>query len=248
MGGYAPLLPLHVTNIIFCWQPDCLFIELDLKRIAAAFRGGRPIAGLKIALWDSEGNPRIGVTAPRPEPNPIIKWLLARETSQMFAGQGFLAGEEFITSVEEAAKLDAVVVLGDRDFGKSMGRLAEASSKTDIHKFLEADKAMAQLLKKEIPDIERWEVGSKTPSKEEIKDLIEGMKTKEKVDKLMQIFREYAPEVYVALVKERDEYMSKGLDALLIPQTTVAVVGMAHVTGVTKNLEAMGWQHVPHLC
>jgi pheromone shutdown protein TraB len=165
----------------------------------------------------------------------------------MIGGQGFVSGEEFVTSVEEAAKINSVVVLGDRDFGLSMQRLAEASSKTDVRKVLEADKVMAAMMKEEIPWIDQWD-GSKRPTNEDVQGVIEELKTKAIVDKMMNIFKEYAPAMYVAMVEERDTCMSVRLDGLTSFPTTVAVMGLAHVNGVTNNLEAIGWRRVPKQC
>jgi pheromone shutdown protein TraB len=222
-----------------------LFIELDWQRIDKAFRNGRPMEGLRVALWDAQGNLHLGVTAaPIPEPNPIARWLAEKGATRMLTRKAFGAGEEFVTSVQEAANIDTVVVLGDRDFGISVRRLAEASTQTDMLKVLEADKVMTEMMKQEIPALNQW--GKyKRPSKEDIEDFVESMKKQEMVDKMMGIFRIYAPAMYTAMVGERDEYMARGLHALEPFQTTVAVMGLAHVTGVTKNLESMGWQRMP---
>ena len=213
-------------------------MELDWQRIDKAFRGGRAIPGLQVAIWDNKGNLHVGVTAPTRQPNPIIKWLMGKGYNQIFAGQGFTAGEEFVSSVEEAAKIDAVVVLGDRDFGVSMMRLSEASKRTDVRKLLEADKVMGQMMKEKVPNIDKWGISNR-PSREDVEDFIEGVKSKEIVDELMGIFRKYAPEVYTAMVKERDEYMAKGINALALSKTTVAVMELAHVNGVARNLSSM---------
>jgi pheromone shutdown protein TraB len=213
-----------------------------LKRVERAFRGGRPIPGLRLAFWDADGNLRVGITASRPEPNPFLSWL-EQGVYQLAQQEGFLAGEEFINSVQEASNIGAVVVLGDRDFGVSMRRLAMAYKNTDIRNIIEADRVMTEMMKEQMPEMRQWGK-SKKPSKEDVRALIETLKTKEFVDRLMATFRSFAPEVHTTMVKERDEYMSIGLDDLSPFQTVVAVMGLAHVNGVTRNLEAMGWRRI----
>jgi pheromone shutdown protein TraB len=178
-----------------------------------------------------------------PEPSPFVSWL-EQGITQLVQREGFLAGEEMIRSVQEAFDIGATVVLGDRDFDISMRRLADASKKTDTRMIVEADRVMTEIMKNEMPEIGRWGT-SKNPSKDDVRGFIETLKTKEMVDKLMDTFRSFAPEIYTAMVKERDEYMTIGLAGVspLFP-TVVAVVGLAHVDGVTRNLETLGWRRI----
>ena len=57
-----------------------------------------------------------------------------------------------------------------------------------------------------------------------------------------------APEIYQALVAERDAYMANGLDKLNAFPVIVAVMGIAHVDGVETYLKARGWTPVKLKC
>jgi pheromone shutdown protein TraB len=178
-----------------------------------------------------------------PTPSPFVSWL-EQGITQLVQREGFLAGEEMITSVQEAFDTGATVVLGDRDFDVSMRRLADASRITDTRMIVEADRVMTEMMKNEMPEIAQWGRSIK-PSKDDVRVFIETLKTKEMVDKLMATFQSFAPEIYNAMVKERDEYMTIGLASVssLFP-TVVAVVGLAHVDGVTRNLKTLGWRRI----
>jgi pheromone shutdown protein TraB len=76
----------------------------------------------------------------------------------------------------------------------------------------------------------------------EFSDFVEVMKSKENVRKIMGELQRLAPAIYEALVGERDAYMAAGLNGLNEIETIVAVVGIAHVDGIERNLKMNGWQ------
>ena len=82
-------------------------------------------------------------------------------------------------------------------------------------------------------------------TKEQFATFIETAKAKENL--LMGNLKAVAPEIYGAMIGERDAYMAAGLDNLKF-DSTVAVMGIAHVDGVEKNLQANGWVVVPAAC
>ena len=76
-----------------------------------------------------------------------------------------------------------------------------------------------------------------------------------------------APELYQALVGERDVYMARGINAkrclaLVLPPSSVsgvvhnanlenlvAVIGLGHIHGVGNELKALGWKKfIPEQC
>ena len=90
-------------------------------------------------------------------------------------------------------------------------------------------------------------------SKEEFSVFVETMKTKDNVKKIMSALRKTAPEIYEAMVAERDRYMGRGLDELATTlntkvDSTVAVVGVAHVDGIETYLANMGWKELKYPC
>eukprot|EP00970_Alexandrium_tamarense_P020115 scaffold14864_cov407-Alexandrium_tamarense.AAC.2 len=69
----------------------------------------------------------------------------------------------------------------------------------------------------------------------------------------MKALEKTAPEIYQAMVAERDVYMARGLDELSVNvngkvDNTVAVVGMAHVDGIERYLASQGWQALSYPC
>lgn len=74
------------------------------------------------------------------------------------------------------------------------------------------------------------------------------MKTREKVSKIMNELREQAPYMVNAMLDERDAYMAAGLDILDDKPVTCAVLGIAHLDGVERNLKAKGWKMANASC
>jgi len=89
---------------------------------------------------------------------------------------------------------------------------------------------------------------SKDMSKDEMSVFIEVVKTKENIKMLMAEFKNIAPELYNAIVSERDEFMADGLDRLKEFDTIVAIMGIAHVDGVEGRLKDRGWTEVSKQC
>jgi TraB/PrgY/gumN family len=155
---------------------------------------------------------------------------------------GFRPGEEFAIAIREGQTIGATVILGDRDVEITLQRLSEALRKTDWRVLLNADSELEANMKALLPE------NSKLPSdnqdeafREEMTTFVEAMKAKENVKLLMEQLSRLAPEVYQALVAERDIYMANGLDKLNAFPVIVAVMGMAHVDGVETYLKSTGW-------
>lgn len=161
---------------------------------------------------------------------------------------GFNAGEEFVVAVREGQKIGAAIVLGDRDVEVTLRRLTEALAQTDLKELMnpdsELEQSMAELLpgKPPSPDMGDEEF------RQEMSSYVETMKAKDNVRKIMKELKKAAPAIYAALVEERDIYMGQGLDSLNQFQTTVAVMGIAHMEGVEDTLQRLGWRQVPMKC
>ena len=174
--------------------------------------------------------------------------------------EGFKAGDEFVTSVREGLAIGSTIVLGDRDVEVTLKRLTQALTKTDIRKLLSPDSEVEKIMEGLLPQQMKDEM--KQPSSDSatmgvddatFNSFIETMKTKDNVKKIMGALKETAPEIYEAMVGERDRYMARGLDELGINvkngvsvETTVAVMGMAHVDGVEKYLTTNGWKDMSY--
>jgi hypothetical protein len=166
---------------------------------------------------------------------------------QKLESEGFSAGEEFIVAVREGLNVGSQIVLGDQDVEVTLRRLTEALSKTDMKKLLAADAEIEQNLKQLLPaDIQKSVNGSGEMTKEEFRYFVETIKAKENVKMLMANLKSVAPEVYQAMVGERDVYMANGLDRLNQFDSIVAVMGVAHVDGVERTLKERGWEEVKY--
>lgn len=179
--------------------------------------------------------------------------------------EGFKAGDEFATSVREGLAIGSTIVLGDRDVEVTLRRLTRALTKTDIRKLLSPDSDIERSMEGLLPEGMKKSLeqsgngggggnGSMTSgvdalvSKEDLNTFIETMKAKDNIKKIMSALRTTAPEIYEAMVAERDVYMGQGLDELDLNlagggsvESTVAVVGMAHVDGIERYLASKGW-------
>ena len=155
--------------------------------------------------------------------------------------------KKFVVAVREGLNVGSKIILGDRDVEVTLRRLTDALSQTDLKKLLSADsemeKSMEQLLPKNVVDSSSSEL-----TKDQFASYVETMKAKENVKLLMTNLKQSAPEIYRALVAERDEFMADGLDKLNQFQLIVAVMGIAHVDGVENVLRERGWTPVTIPC
>lgn len=168
---------------------------------------------------------------------------------------GFQAGEEFVVAIREGQKIGSDIVLGDRDVEVTLGRVAEGLARTDLNALLNPDSELEQSLKELVPSQvasagNNGEIGdlSDEEFRKEFSSFVETMKAKENVRKVMGQLQRIAPALYEALVSERDAYMAAGLNGLDELETIVAVMGVAHVDGVERNLEMNGWKAVAPRC
>jgi hypothetical protein len=173
---------------------------------------------------------------------------------------GFSAGEEFVNAIRQGQKIGAAIVLGDRDVEVTLRRLALALSQTDLGLLLSPDNDLEQSMRNLLPPESRTVVetgggggnvmGQLTDAefKEEFSTYVETLRTKENVRMIMNQLKRVAPALYQVMLAERDVYMAGGLDTLGQFQTIVAVMGMAHVDGVERNLKDMGWKSVTLKC
>jgi len=164
---------------------------------------------------------------------------------------GFNAGEEFVVAIREGQKINADIVLGDRDVEETLRRVAEALAKSDLNTLLKPDSELEKSLKELVPNnIAATADGdlSDAQFRQEFSDFVEVIKTKENVRKIMGELKRVAPAIHEALVGERDAYMAAGLNGLDEIETIVAVVGIAHVDGIEQNLSANGWKPANMSC
>jgi hypothetical protein len=167
--------------------------------------------------------------------------------------QGFKPGEEFVLAVQEGQKVGAAIILGDQDVELTLRRLVQALAETDINKLMDpnsdVNRSMQELLPTS-PDGAPAVSSDQTPavSKDEFSGFIETMKTRENVRQIMGQLKEVAPQLVNVMLTERDTYMAAGLNTLNQFHSIVAVMGIAHVDGVERNLQNEGWKQVTPRC
>ncbi|GMH65417.1 hypothetical protein TL16_g04192 [Triparma laevis f. inornata] len=221
-------------DLVRSLQPDTVFIELDAKRV----KGG------KFGETDNASSTGSSTTTKKPSFVSNLKSkILGKIIGSMYSklsSYGFSTGLEFTYAIQEGSKLGSKIVLGDRDVDVTLTRLSDAISSTDISTvdFTGLDSQLASDI--DIKDL----ADPKDLDKTQISDIIETMKQRDNVTKLMKELEREMPLVYNALVKERDEYMAKGINDLNESNVMVAVCGIAHLEGMERTLKEEGWSVV----
>jgi pheromone shutdown protein TraB len=204
------------------------------------------------------------VPAVRPEPKGLAAKALnfgAQGVGNAIKGmyknldqQGFKPGEEFVLAVQEGQKIGAAIILGDQDVELTLRRLVQALAETDINKLMDpnsdVNRSMQELLPTSPGGGPSAVSSDQTPtvSKDEFSGFIETMKTRENVRQIMGQLKEVAPQLVNVMLTERDTYMAAGLNTLNQFHSIVAVMGIAHVDGVERNLKNEGWKQVTPRC
>ena len=195
------------------------------------------------------------VTKPKTadKPNPMMRaasMAVGNSIKGMYKkldNAGFNAGEEFVVAIREGQANGSDIILGDRDVEVTLRRVAEALAQSDLNTLLKPDSELEQSLKELVPN----NMAASNPNngdlndaqfRQEFSEFVEIVKAKENVRKIMGELQRLAPAIYEALVGERDAYMAAGLNGLNELETIVAVVGIAHVDGIERNLEMNGWK------
>ena len=70
------------------------------------------------------------------------------------------------------------------------------------------------------------------------------LQQRDTVRTLTSTIRQELPPLYSALIAERDAYMGRALLSRTDMRSGVAVVGLAHVDGIERNLVSAGWETV----
>lgn len=150
---------------------------------------------------------------------------------------GLDSGQEFKAALEEAARLQLKVCLGDRDVNETMQRLRQALSKTPFHEVMHAPPPPAGLFADR--RINYHDLSSLAASVEELKNR-----------RQIRILREYmtgvVPHIMEAMVKERDVIMTEKILNECGIGRTVAVVGMAHMDGIEEEWRQRGGEVFLH--
>ena len=235
-----------------------------IERISETVGAGGSSLGMAFAGEATSQSQPTGAASPSANtsnmPNPMMRaasQVVGNSIKGMYKkldSAGFQAGEEFVVAIREGQKIGSDIVLGDRDVEVTLRRVTEGLARTDLKALMNPDSELEQSLKELVPS--KVSISSKDDFsdlsneefREEFSSFVETMKAKENVRKVMNQLEKIAPALYQALVSERDAYMAAGLNGLDELETIVAVVGVAHVDGIERNLSMNGWKAVLPIC
>eukprot|EP00871_Galdieria_phlegrea_P002777 jgi/Galph1/34/GphlegSOOS_G4838.1 len=132
---------------------------------------------------------------------------------------GFVPGLEFLTAVEEAEKIQAQVVYGDRHFKETMKRIGKELEGQRFSFF-------RQFLNVDAPELDKIFQNS-----DNLRESIDKLLDRQNVRILVQFMRKTVPPFAKVLLDERDLYLLRALKMQQGPQ----VVGVAHLEGIESQ-------------
>ena len=201
----------EVKDAIYEQQPDVVAIELDRGRYTK----------LKQQMMGIETDDTISVTQIIKE-NKVglffTSTLLGYFQSKIGEDVDVAPGSEMIGAIEASEDLEIPIALIDRDVNVTLQRALNKMGMMEKTKF-----AYGLLLS---------DFGFGDEEDVDIEDL----KDSEKIDELMEMFKDEAPSVHEVLVHERDAYLAGRI--MQLPQDKViAVVGAGHKPGIMQYLD-----------
>ena len=235
-----------VRNVIQQVKPNAVMVELDPSRAGKLMQRSKG-DGAPVVASDEQLGASSASNAPTYGIGKLAGRLLRgdmQEAGSQAVGvglsglykqmdqMGFQSGAEFVAAVEEADKLGATIVLGDRDARVTISRLRDALGEILSTGMLQTAGAPPQALLQAAG-------GSSEMTKENVQATIDVIKQREVVRELASYMRSELPPLYRALIGERDEYMANSIlkaESVGGAQSIVAVVGLAHVDGIERLL------------
>ena len=150
---------------------------------------------------------------------------------------GFVSGQEFLVAIEEGRRVGADLLLGDQNVQVTLRRLSDALSKSVLVKVREMESPTRSPAAKEL-EARGIKLGSN--DKAGLTVAVEALKERASVRALMGTLKSELPEVYKAMIEERDAYMSASLLGCK-SKVIVGVVGIGHLDGIERNLGREGF-------
>lgn len=200
-----------VRDVILAVQPEVVLLELCAERKSMLTAQDIKAPSLAEALAEYRAG-HVGIF------QALYGWFLGQAADQLEV----LPGEEFRVAVEEARKINAKVVLGDRPLQVTLARLWARLSAWDRVCLV------VQLLFQ----------GLKMPDKEELQQMLEEMKETDVMTAAIEDLARTMPAFKEVLISERDLFMTYMLRKLSYRATrVVAVVGAGHLAGIRESWE-----------
>jgi pheromone shutdown protein TraB len=245
---------LLVRQLIRTVRPDSVMIELDrprfdalmAKSVAPIFDSPSAQPPTASSAKDASGNPNIlsgiwndlrqpgslGERIKRTQSNTIGRGLSSLYKSM--EGLGFETGDEFRVATTEALSSGAQLVLGDQDVRTTLDSLRDALAKTDLRALFAPPSPELSKLQSEY-GLNAAQISGSSLSNADVAGMITMLKERENTRALVRTLRESTPELYGALIAQRDVHMANSLRGAK-GKVVVAVVGMAHLDGIGRAL------------
>lgn len=230
-----------VRELIRSVHPSSVVIELDRARFDSMIaapppeKKDKPDSDILRGLWTdltSPGSP--GERIARAQSNAI-----GRSLSQLYEsmeGLGFESGDEFRVATYEALDSGAQLVLGDQDVRTTLDALRDALRKTDLRALINSPTVQLADGSQFGGKAEGGGNGSGGLDKASVGAMIDAIKERQNTRAIVASLKESTPELYGALIAQRDAFMARSLLERATGSTIVAVVGMAHLDGIGANL------------
>ncbi|WP_017798709.1 TraB/GumN family protein [Oceanobacillus kimchii] len=197
----------QVKKVIDQEQPDAVCIELDAQRYKSVMEGNK---------W--KDTDIFQVIKDKKAVMLLMNLAISSFQKRMAKQFGIRPGEEMIQGIESAKEHNAELVLADRDIQITFARIWGNINL----------KGKAMLMMQVVGSIF---------SKEEISEQeMEKMKQQDTINAMLKEFTEYFPDLKKPLIDERDQYLSQKIKEAP-GEKVVAVLGAAHVPGITKEIE-----------
>lgn len=196
-----------VKEVIEEEQPDSVCIELDEQRYQSIQDGNK---------WKDMDI--FHVIKEKKASLLLINLAISSFQKRIAKQFGIEAGQEMIQGIESAKEVDAELVLADRNIQITFSRIWRSVGL----------KGRALLLSQVIASI----FSRDTISEQDL----EKMKQQDTIDAMLQEFTDHFPKLKRPLIDERDQYLSEKIKNAP-GEKVVAVLGAAHVPGITKEIE-----------
>lgn len=239
-----------VRRTVAAEQPQVVVVELDAKRVGSV----KSLSELKDAGFTLPSSsvfvdpvqtsqkplgPLAGLVASLQSFKEAAAGLVLGKVLSSFyrsvESMGFESGGEFRAAIEEGRKCGATILLGDRDVDVTLQRLAAAFQNTSAES--------VERLVDRVETLNRASSGmddSALLQRDTLALYVERIKQRGALDSLLQAVREEAPAVYAALIGERDLFLADSIDGARA-DALVAVVGIAHMSGIERALGERGF-------
>jgi len=203
---------LQVKEIIETKKPDVVCIELDKQRLYSLLNK------------DKIKKPKITAVFRSKKPSVfLLSYVLSGIQGKLAKKYNVNAGDEMLSAIESAKKVNSKIALIDRDINITLLKLIKNLTFKEKFKVLFSG---FYVPKKDLRNINIDRL---------LKDVEEGKENSDMIEYILQIFTKQHKKLKEILIDQRDQFMAYQLQN--IPgEEIVVVVGAGHVNGIIANL------------